>query len=291
MTEEMSMYRKRNLKLITQHEYMEYLAQKNGFTNNTEYQKHRVQIRGYKTNLEYQNILAQQKGFKNRAEREKSRLKKRGFKGNADYLDYLAQSKGLKTGAEYRDSMAQQKGFKNDAEYSTTSRHKAGTQRPLAEAKDSSGYLGVYIAERIIERIFGKGAQRMPYSNIGYDFMCPKGMKIDVKSSVLRLQRTNMKFWSFNIGKNTIPEYFLLLAFDNRTNLEPQQIWLIKGTDETSILHGNKLRILNKKSVLRINNTPEHLALFAKYEQHDKLDKAIVCCETFKEHENQDNGN
>ncbi len=208
-----------------------------------------------------------------------------------EYFEYQAQQQGLKTYAELRDFQAQQKGFKNYAEYYKTYKHNTGKQRPLAEAKDCGAYLGIYIAEKIIERIFRKGAQRMPINNPGYDFLCPKKCKIDVKSSVLRLNMgETTPFWAFIINKNKIADYFLLLGFDNRVNLEPKKIWLIKGKEEIPYIYtirGKKSRILNAAGSLYIYNSIKYINSFAKYEQHDKLDRAVACCERFAEHEKE----
>jgi len=62
--------------------------------------------------------------------------------------------------------------------------------------------------------------------NPGYDFICDRGKKVDVKSAT---KRPGRDAWQFNIHKNTIADYFLCLAFDNRDNLVPLHLWLIPG--------------------------------------------------------------
>ena len=37
--------------------------------------------------------------------------------------------------------------------------------------------------------------------------------------------------WYFTINKNVTAEYFLCIAFDNRTDLTPIHLWLIPGID------------------------------------------------------------
>ena len=69
--------------------------------------------------------------------------------------------------------------------------------------------------------------------NPGYDFICNRGKKIDVKSSCIRRGNT----WIFRINYNTIADYFLCLAFDNRADLNPMHIWLLPS-NITSHLSG-----------------------------------------------------
>lgn len=93
-----------------------------------------------------------------------------------------------------------------------------------------SMHLGCYIAERLLSKVF-KSVKRMPITNQGYDFLCKRGMKIDVKSACLRYDGKNKTRWNFHIRKNKIADYFLCIAFDNRTNLNPIHLWLIPGND------------------------------------------------------------
>jgi hypothetical protein len=54
--------------------------------------------------------------------------------------------------------------------------------KPLNENRDCSQYLGIHIAERVLSNIF-ENVKRLPLHNHGYDFICNKGYKIDVKSA------------------------------------------------------------------------------------------------------------
>jgi len=130
------------------------------------------------------------------------------------YLDY--------SGREQRSSRCKP----CDTEYARSRRNRAGTQTPLPEAKNIGAYLGVYIAERLLGNVF-KTTVRMPYGNPGYDFICGKGFKVDVKASC-RIHRIHrMDRWKFNIKKNQIADYFACFALDNRKNLNPEHFWLI----------------------------------------------------------------
>ena len=107
----------------------------------------------------------------------------------------------------------------------TRANHKRG-QRPMSENKKCASFLGVFVAERVLSRVF-KNVQRMPINNHGYDFICGKGFQIDVKSACKRKSRDS---WEFHIDHNRIADHFLCLAFDNREDLNPLHIWLLPGS-------------------------------------------------------------
>lgn len=126
-------------------------------------------------------------------------------------------------------------------------------------------YLGVIIAEKILSKIFKK-VKVMPYNNCGYDFVCGKDYKIDVKSACKPRHGRYLDRWTFHIHKNKIADYFLCLAFDNRDDLNPQYLWLIPGN------------ILNNNISITISKTT-----LDKWEQYEQpLDKVISCCNTMK---------
>ncbi len=157
--------------------------------------------------------------------------------------------------------------------------------------KDCSMFLGCHIAERVLIYVF-KDVQKMLSNNKGFDFICNKGKKIDVKSCCLDLKRNN---YNFAIGRNKITDYFLLIGFDDRTNLNPQHIWLIKSDELFNYygrynkkLESNKvIKRLNGFESLRIVNTIDSLYSydltdFSKYELTDKLKETIECCNKLK---------
>ena len=108
-------------------------------------------------------------------------------------------------------------------------RYKAG-ERPMSENKECPVFLGVFVAEKVLSKVFNDVIIQ-PYSNPGFDFLCNKGKKIDVKSSCTYHPVDKNPFWQFNIKKNVVADYFLCLAFDNRENLNPIHMWLIPGID------------------------------------------------------------
>lgn len=122
-----------------------------------------------------------------------------------------------------------------------------------------SQYLGIHIAERILSYIY-PNVERMSHNNRGYDFICGKGYKVDVKS-VCHIKDINGR-WVFPIRKNKIPNFFLCLAFDNREDLNPKHIWLIPG------------HIINDKTGAGISEST--LKRWKQYEQ--PIDDVMSCC-------------
>ena len=94
--------------------------------------------------------------------------------------------------------------------------------------RECSSFLGVYIAETVLSDVF-KNVKRMDNNNPGFDFICNKNYKIDVKSSCRRISVYNTYRWSFHINRNKIPDYFLLIGFNNREDLSPEYLWCIPG--------------------------------------------------------------
>ena len=194
------------------------------------------------------------------------------------------RAKGEISEKEYRELIARRRGFKSNNEYVNHCRYSKGTRRPMAEAKETPIYLGVYVAERVLSKVF-ENVQRMPNGNIGYDFICKKGYKIDVKCSCLRYKEGNVH-WGFNIEKNHVADYFLLLAFNSRSDLEPQHVWLINNSE---IVRGiewrGKTRICQLKQIkiLRIYDTPKHLIYFKPFEMINKLEQIRLCCNALRE--------
>ena len=131
----------------------------------------------------------------------------------------------------------------------------------MSDNKDCAAFLGVYVAERVLSHVF-KHVQRMPNNNPGYDFICGRGYKIDVKSSCCYHSKTQADRWAFKIRKNQIAEYFLCLAFDNRESLNPEHIWLIPAENISD--HEN-----TSISIMRLDK-------WSEYELD--IDRVSTCC-------------
>jgi len=163
---------------------------------------------------------------------------------------------------------------------------------PMKINKKCASFLGCHVAERVLSHVF-KDVEKMPYGNIGFDFICNKGFKIDVKASCLHVNNS----YAFHINRNKIADYFLLVGFDNRENLNPQHIWLMKsniiikynGRFNKHIKQNEINRKLNEFEALRIVNISNSLysydlSIFSKYELIDKLKETIECCTELKIH-------
>jgi hypothetical protein len=128
--------------------------------------------------------------------------------------------------------------------------------------KNCSQYLGITCAEQVLSKVF-KNVTRMPNNNRGYDFICGKGYKVDVKSSC---KDKIYGSWGFHIKQNKIPNYFALLAFDNRDDINPLHFWLIPSN------------LINDKVNFKISKLS--LSKWDKYKQD--INKVITCCYILK---------
>jgi len=137
---------------------------------------------------------------------------------------------------------------------------------PMSENKECAQYFGITVAERLIRHLF-KDAIRMPNGNPGYDFICAKDKKIDVKSACITVYNNNKNpHWQFDIRKNQVADYFLLIAFNNRADLEPQHQWLIPG------------HVLNHLTGASIS-----LSTIDKWDEYKQpIEAAQICCNTMK---------
>ena len=171
---------------------------------------------------------------------------------------------------QFNKEKARKDGYQNECRIcankrSTKYRREVRGILPLSENKECGAYLGVVVAERLVRHLFND-VQTMPYRNIGFDFICSKDKKIDVKSACITMNNTKYPFWRFAIRKNQIADYFLLLAFDNRTDLEPQHQWLIPA------------HVLNHIKSTSIS--PSTIHKWDKYKQ--PIVDAQICCNNIR---------
>ena len=136
---------------------------------------------------------------------------------------------------------------------------------PMGDNIECPAYLGVYITESLLHKIFNN-VTVMKNGNIGYDFICGKGYKVDGKSSVLHDRKSGSQRWFFHIGKNIIADYFICVGFDNRHDLNVMHVWFIPGD------------IINTKETLSISITS--LKKWEQYEQNK--DSINECCMLLK---------
>ena len=149
------------------------------------------------------------------------------------------------------------------------SKYRRGVSRPLESVTDCGAYLGIHIAENVLARVFDH-VERAPRNNPGFDFRCRRGHLIDVKSAT-KLKSRRLAAWKFHVGKNTIADYFLLLAFDNRESLNPLHIWLIPGHH----VHDH----------VCIDISESTLSKWSEYELQNKLADVVACCNSLRSSE------
>ena len=132
----------------------------------------------------------------------------------------------------------------------------------MSENKECPSYLGVHVVERVLRNMFNN-VVRMPYGHPGYDFICNRDKRIDSKSTCTLKIRNG---WQFTIRRNTIADYFICVAFDNREDLNPLHIWLMPGD------------VLNHLMCATISQSTLHK--WDKYERD--INEVITCCNTIR---------
>ena len=140
----------------------------------------------------------------------------------------------------------------------------------MYENKLCPAYLGVVIAERLCRHLF-KDIKVMPNNNTGYDIICNRGKKIDVKSGCITFSDKNKKYsrWLFTINNNEVADFFILVAFDNLIDLNPLYLWMIPGKE------------LNDQGKASVSHSTIH-----KWSQWERdIEDAQICCNEMKQQE------
>jgi len=140
----------------------------------------------------------------------------------------------------------------------------------MKENRMNNKFIGIYIAENGIAKIYEE-SKRMPCNHPGYDIICPKGYKIDVKATVLSRYNT----FCFGIQKNEVADYFILVGFNNIIELKPLHLWIIKSDEN---IHG---RPLKEFLSLKIIDEPQYIQEYQKYEKLNRLEMLKSVCEEF----------
>jgi len=132
----------------------------------------------------------------------------------------------------------------------------------ITDNKSSPVYLGS-VAETILSNIY-TDVRVMPCGNHGYDVICNRDFKIDIKSSATG---DKLGYWQFRINKNQIADHFLCIAFNNRDDLyNPVHLWMIPA-DKVNHLTGLSI----SKGTLY------------KWQQYElSIDKLVACCDTIR---------
>lgn len=192
------------------------------------------------------------------------------IKGSKALLNDWAKERGFRNYEEYLNIVALGRGFTCYGEYEKVWTYYPEMPSPIKENRKDPRFLGIYIAENGIAKIY-EGSQRMKYYNPGYDIVCPKGYKIDIKATALNAYNT----FSFIINNNMIADYFVMVAFNNIIDLEPLHLWIINGDED---INGCPIRKLGR---LTIPNEPKYLEIYQKYERIDKLNELKNICKIF----------
>lgn len=183
---------------------------------------------------------------------------------------------GCKTYKEYKDKCAQKLGYENDSERIKMKRWEQGIREPMEFNTDCPSYFGIYIAEKYIIQTFEEPIP-MPPNNPGFDWLCKNGLKIQSKARCIGYRSCcDSSIFEFLIKRNSIADWFILSAWDNRDSLVPLHIWAFHKND---IVRGRKFCEFVS---LSITNKPEYLKEFEKYEVTDKLEKLKEICDRDK---------
>lgn len=157
---------------------------------------------------------------------------------------------------EHREEIA----IQGKKKYENGGREKAG-HKSMYKDKTLPQYLGIVIGERLIRHLFND-VEVMPHGNPKFDFICNKGKKIDVKTSSTLLEGDKYPHWGFKIKRNTTADFFICVAFDNRTDLNPLHLWMIPGKE------------INNHSGIQIS--PSTIHKWDKWKRD--IDNAQLCC-------------
>lgn len=142
--------------------------------------------------------------------------------------------------------------------------HRMGIHEPMDKNRSCSFFLGVHVAERVLFNVF-RNVEKMHIHNRGYDFVCNHGKFVDVKASCEHTYG-GRSHWVFAIRNNRVADYFLCIAFDDRTSLNPLHIWLLPG------------KIVNHKHSATISKST-----LGKWDEYKlNIGKVVDCCEAMR---------
>ncbi len=178
---------------------------------------------------------------------------------------------GCKNAREYYDKLAQKLGCRNNSERVKIRRWNNGECSPMSENYECASYFGVHIAENYISKLF-EDPVVAPYGTRGYDWICKKGKKIELKSRCLQRQGKRIG-WNFTgIDYNTTADYFMLSGWKDRESLLHLYVLMFHRKD---MIRGREFW---DRESFYITNRPKYLIEFRKYELKDKLDKLKELC-------------
>lgn len=283
--------------------YFLELAKKDGFEGKDAFKKRNEWRRQNGKMPDYTRIdkeknekIAKNVGYKDLREYNKESREKWAIdKGCDNFNEYVRT---------HRDIWANEKGYDSYNERRNENDWEKGKRLPMSIKEDCSVNFGVYKGEELFKIYLSTIFERvvhMKYGNKCFDFKCrnPKQEFIDnyhitiEKNKEYRIQSKVSSLtddcFAFTIDNNENTDFFILVGFDNRYNLNVVSIWLI-GIDEMiragTRNNGYTIKKIWDRRVLRIYmNTKSQMSFiyFKKYELTDEIDKLKKICEKFKE--------
>lgn len=203
--------------------------------------------------------------------REETNKKQREYReNNRERINEQAR-KRFQENSEHKRQLRKENYYRNHERELERNRIASRKRGILPWTEIKSLRFGLYI-EQTIARTFGSVAE--PHNNPDIDFVCPQGYKIQVKVSSMRYSYGKYPNWAFDINKNKIADYFILVAVNNsedidKENFKPLHIWMMKGY------------LLNRKSGTGIS--PSRISKWNKYSIMEEYEnKFVTCCNTIK---------
>lgn len=170
--------------------------------------------------------------------------------------------------------------------------YEKGIRIPSSEDENLSQYfgnLGEKLLKKFLHTIF-ENVERMKYTNFGYDFICNnvskefidkypifkleanKEYRIQVRTRCRRVYGKYIR-WDFTVNYDNA-DYFILIAFDNREDLNIIHMWIFHKND---IVRGDKFW---RRDSFTITDTPFKLDEFL---DHELVNELVTLKELYKE--------
>lgn len=252
-----------------------YDLYKLGKITKQEFHKLWLKEHGYEREIDYRNAKAIEEGYLNYLDKLDKKAQSEGYKSFADKQKVKAQKEGFKS---HPDKIAIKNGLSGNTEYVRNKRHEKGINKPMDENLNCSMWLGYVVGECVLSQAF-KLAEQAKYNNPGYDWVCNRKFKIDVKAVCIEKGGNR---WNFEIKSNKEADYFLLAGFDNRQDLNPLQTWLING--DARVTNNSGAFTLHDRKKLSITNTPKSMKPYERYKiSQDRMDLLKAKIEEFKQ--------
>lgn len=208
----------------------------------------------------------------------------KGWNIHQEALEVKLKNAGCKTEYEYQNMRAKILGYKDQSERTMHDLYEKGICVPSSEDEDLSQYfgnLGEQLFKKFLNVIF-ENVERMKYTNYGFDFTCNniskefinkhptfklevnKEYRIQIKARCRRIYEKYIR-WDFPIKYNNA-DYFILVAFDNRENLNIIHVWIFHKND---IVRGDKFW---RRDSFTITDVPFKLEEFLDHELIEELE-------------------